>query len=123
MFQPADLPQTTSSLLRSGVRMFRSNLRQHGESGSDQPDHAQIGESRHSLGLYLVYTNFGVLILVMRDGEIVAIQFRHQSARLCPEGPWNLCQQSVMIGIGLLENVHSPVAGQIKALMLGVVTH
>src|SRR5213082_2850398 len=37
----------------------------------------------YSLGLNLVYTNFGVLILVMRDGEIVTVQFRHQNARLC----------------------------------------
>src|SRR5437899_4033056 len=77
----------------------------------------------YSLGLNLVYTNFGVLILVMRDSEIVAVQFRDQNARLCAEASWNLRQQSVMVGILLFENIQSPVAGQIKALMLGVVTH
>src|SRR5437899_10571616 len=77
----------------------------------------------YSLGLNLVYTNFGVLILVMRDSEIVAVQFRDQNARLCAEASWNLRQQSVMVGILLFVNIQSPVAGQIKALMLGVVTH
>src|SRR5207244_5201400 len=77
----------------------------------------------YSLGLNLVYTNFGVLILVMRDGEIVTVQFRHQNARLCAEASWNLRQQSVMVGILLFENIQSSIAGQIKALMLRVVTH
>src|SRR3989441_13094995 len=75
----------------------------------------------YSLGLNLVYTNFGVLILVMRASEIVAVQFRDQNARLCAEASWNLRQQSVMVGILLFKNIQSPVAGQIKAIMLGVV--
>src|SRR5437016_13729209 len=70
----------------------------------------------YSLGLNLVYTNFGVLILVMRDSEIVAVQFRDQNARLCAEASWNLCQQSVMVGILLFENIQSSVAGQITRL-------
>src|SRR5438034_608406 len=62
----------------------------------------------YSLGLNLVYTNFGVLILVMRDSEIVAVQFRDQNARLCAEASWNLRQQSVMVGILLFENIRGP---------------
>src|SRR5260370_15892668 len=93
----------------------------------DCPDHrpGTVAQSlaKYWLGPYLVYPNFGVLILVMRDGEIVAIQLREKNARFGAEGSWNLRQQSVMIGIFLLENVQSAVAGQIKALMLGVVTH
>src|SRR5437899_12476789 len=77
----------------------------------------------YSLGVNLVYTNFGILILVMRDGEIVTVQFRHQNARLCAEASWNLRQQSVMVGILLFENIQNSIAGQIKALMLRVVTH
>jgi hypothetical protein len=48
--------------------------------------------SKYSLRLYFVHPNFGVLILVMRDGEIVAIQFRHENTGLCTEGSWNLRQ-------------------------------
>jgi hypothetical protein len=43
----------------------------------DRPDHKTgyrcANPAKYWLGLYLEYTNFGVLILVMRDGEIVAI--------------------------------------------------
>src|SRR5207244_12248801 len=77
----------------------------------------------YSLGLNLVYTNFGVLILVMRDGELVTVQFRHQNDRLCAEASWNLLQQSVMVGILQLENIQSSIAGQLKASMLRVVIH
>src|SRR5437870_12749530 len=77
----------------------------------------------YSLELNLVYTNFGVLILVMRDSEIVVVEFRDQNARLCAEASWILRQQSVMVGILLFENIRRRVAGQLKALMLAVVTH
>ena len=38
--------------------------------------------SPRSLGLHLVHAHFSVFLFVMRDGEIVAIEFRNQDARL-----------------------------------------
>jgi len=70
----------------------------------------------YSLGLNLVYTNFGVLILVMRDSEVRRFSSGTRNARLAAEASSNLRQQSVMVGILLFENIQSPVAGQIKRL-------
>src|SRR6266853_61200 len=61
--------------------------------------------SRCCLWLYLVHPYFGVLILVMGDCEIVAVQFWNQDACLSTKAAGNSRQQRVMVWIPLFKNI------------------
>ena len=79
--------------------------------------------SPRSLGLHLVDAHFSVFLFVMRDSEIVAIEFRNQDARLGAKTSGNFGQQSVMVGILLFENIDELIAREVQAPLLRVVTH
>ncbi len=79
--------------------------------------------SPRSLGLHLVDAHFSVFRFVMRDSEIVAIEFRNQDARLGAKTSGNFGQQSVMVGILLFENIDELIACEVEAPLLRVVTH
>jgi len=61
--------------------------------------------SPRSLGLHLVDAHFSVFRFVMRDSEIVAIEFRNQDARLGAKTSGILASKAYMVGILLFENI------------------
>src|SRR6267142_2124604 len=75
------------------------------------------------LSLNLVDANLGVLLLMMWDSKVVAIEFGNKNSRLGAKTPRDLRQQAVMVGILLFENVHGTVAGEIQALVLRIIAH
>src|SRR5882762_9154539 len=79
--------------------------------------------SPRSLGLHLVDGHYSVCRFVVRDSEIVAIEFRNQDARLGAKTSGNFGQQSVMVRILLFENIDELIAREVQAPLLRVVTH
>src|SRR5216683_445953 len=75
------------------------------------------------LRLHVVDPDLSLLILVMRHRQIVAIQFRHENARLRAKAAGNSAEQRVVVGILLVEDVDELVSRNVNAFLLGVVGH
>ena len=76
-----------------------------------------------SLRQYFVHAQFRHLFLVMRNRQVIAVQFRHQDARLCAECGGDVSDAIVVVSIFLLEHVEEFGSGKIDALALAVECH
>src|SRR6266566_5774582 len=86
-------------MIKNSPLLFRRSTAASGRQRRRQPAFGCC------LWLYLIHPHFGIFILVMRDCEIVAVQFWNQDARLGAKAAGNSRQQHIMVGILLIEDI------------------
>src|SRR5438270_6360706 len=74
-------------------------------------------------GLYVVDSDFRFVILVMRHGQIIAVQLWNENASLGAEATRDSANQLVFVGVFLSEDINELVSGNVNALLFGIVSH